>query len=767
MDARATALVADHRQQGVGVPAVRHDGAHQHRHRARRRRGGRSRSRHRPRDRAQDGLQRTLRLSRSARSARGSPSPRRRATSRAPARRPMAITNNLNFGNPRRPEVYFQLREAVARNGRGVSRARARRSPAATCRSTTRIRRGAVYPTPVIGMVGIIESLSHVTRAGFQRARRRDRAARRADRRAWRQRVSGAHPRRRRRRAARAAISRPSARSSTRCSRRSRRARALGARLQRRRTGRRAGRVLHWRTASGRSAPTSISRRGRALPPARAPVRRGTGARRRLARRMPDAVLDDRARHGVPARRHRSRCARTAVRTCACGVGSRQIDAPLARLATRITRRFRRIMGASARPQWRYCRAASSSSRRDSHMCGIFGVHGHPDAPHLAQLGLYSLQHRGQESAGIVAVDDAGVGARACAAWAWSPTGSRRADAARCTGAIAIGHTRYSTAGSSTIENAQPVLARFRGGYITLAHNGNLINAAELRMRARGAGLDLLVDDGLRGRSCTASPARRSDARRSSSPTRSSGVEGAYSLVVAIGDTLLAARDPRGWRPLAMGTARRRRTSSRRRPARSTSSARRPCATSSRARSSSVDGDGVRSMLPLRATGARAAACSSTCTSRAPTAASSAARSIARAARSDGGSRASARRPAPISCSAFPTRPTPPRSASPRRAGCRYELALIRNHYVGRTFIQPTQAGRDAKVKVKYNAVREVLDGKSVVMVDDSIVRGTTTRGLVAHGPRGRRARGAHARQLGAGHRARATTASIRRRARS
>src|SRR5499426_4232789 len=112
-------------------------------------------------------------------------------------------------------------------------------------------------------------------------------------------------------------------------------------------------------------------------------------------------------------------------------------------------------------------------------MCGIFGVHGHADAPHIAQLGLYSLQHRGQESVGVVSIDANGQ-ARAVRSMG-TLSDSLAQELGRIPGVSAIGHTRYSTSGSSTIENAQPVVARSKGGYITLAHNGNLTNAAELR----------------------------------------------------------------------------------------------------------------------------------------------------------------------------------------------------------------------------------------------------------------------------------------------
>jgi len=183
-------------------------------------------------------------------------------------------------------------------------------------------------------------------------------------------------------------------------------------------------------------------------------------------------------------------------------------------------------------------------------MCGIFGVHGHPDAAHLAQLGLYSLQHRGQESVGVVSIDDAGQARAVRRMGTLSDALSQ--ELAKIPGTSAVGHTRYSTAGSSTIDNAQPVVARSKGGFITLAHNGNLINAAELRHE--------LEDKGSIFASTNDSEVIVHELARSTAPTPAlrladalKQVDGAYSLIVAMGDTLLAARDPRGWRPLAMG----------------------------------------------------------------------------------------------------------------------------------------------------------------------------------------------------------------------
>ena len=361
-------------------------------------------------------------------------------------------------------------------------------------------------------------------------------------------------------------------------------------------------------------------------------------------------------------------------------------------------------------------------------MCGVFGVRGHPDAASLTHLGLYSLQHRGQESAGIVAVGADGtartVRAMGLVADKFSPE-----RIAELTGSTAIGHTRYSTTGSSTIENAQPVLARFRDGHIALAHNGNLTNSSELRFELEDQGsifastMDSEVIVHRMARSRSAAPeARLADAL--------GGVEGAYSAVVLAGDTLLAARDPRGWRPLVMG-----------RLDGAVIFASETCAldivgaTFEReiepGEIVAVDDTGIRSSRPLPSAESRKCVFEFVYFARPDSRIFGG--SVDRARR-ELGRQLAREAPAPGAELVFSV-PDSSNSAAlgyAEQSGLQLELALIRNHYVGRTFLQPTQAGRDAKVKVKYNAVREVLDGKSVVMVDDSIVRGTTTRGLVA-----------------------------------
>jgi len=360
-------------------------------------------------------------------------------------------------------------------------------------------------------------------------------------------------------------------------------------------------------------------------------------------------------------------------------------------------------------------------------MCGIFGVHGHADAVHLAQLGLYSLQHRGQESVGLAAFDGKGDARAVRAMGTITPEIVAQLNEMR--GTTAVGHTRYSTAGSSTIENAGPVFVSSRGGHIALAHNGNLVNATELRGELENEGsifsstMDSEVIVHLIAKSNASTPAGRvAEALKD--------CDGAFSLIIGFGDTLVAARDPRGWRPLAMG-----------RLNGSVVFASETCAldivgaTFERdvkpGEVISVNASGVTSTFPLEKKEQTRCVFEYVYFARPDSKVFSG--NVDRARR-ELGRQLAREHPAPKADLVFAV-PDSSNSAAlgfSEVSGLPYELALIRNHYVGRTFIQPTQADRDAKVRVKYNAVREVVAGKSVVMVDDSIVRGTTTRGLVA-----------------------------------
>lgn len=361
-------------------------------------------------------------------------------------------------------------------------------------------------------------------------------------------------------------------------------------------------------------------------------------------------------------------------------------------------------------------------------MCGIFGVFGTEHAADVTHLGLYSLQHRGQESAGIVAVDGDSV-ARGARKMGLVGEGLSQSEMEKLEGQIAIGHTRYSTAGSSTLDNAQPVLARFKGGHIALAHNGNLTNATELRSRLEDSGsifastMDSEVIVHRLARAEEALPEYMlAEALR--------GVEGAYCLVVVIGQTLLAARDPRGWRPLVIG-----------RLGDGFVFASETCALDIVGATLlrevlpgeiiAVDRDGMRTFQAEPARELHRCVFEHVYFARPDSYVFGG--SVDRARRALG-HRLAVEQPAPGADLVFAV-PDSSNAAAlgfAEQSGLPLELALIRNHYIGRTFIQPTQAGRDAKVKVKFNPVREVLAGKSVVMVDDSIVRGTTTRGLVA-----------------------------------
>ncbi|HVH38491.1 MAG TPA: amidophosphoribosyltransferase [Gemmatimonadaceae bacterium] len=361
-------------------------------------------------------------------------------------------------------------------------------------------------------------------------------------------------------------------------------------------------------------------------------------------------------------------------------------------------------------------------------MCGIFGISGNDNAAALTHLGLYSLQHRGQESAGIVAVDDGhvhAIRAMGLVSDQFSPE-----KMATLTGPMAMGHTRYSTAGSSTIENAQPALVRFKGGHIALAHNGNITNATEIRaaLEEEGSIFSSTADSEVVVHRLAKSGAGRPEEKLAEALT---GVEGAYSLLVMIGDTLVAARDPYGWRPLVMGKL-----------GDAVVFASETCAmdivgaTTERevqpGEIVAVAPDGsVRSIQRPPAPDLHRCVFEYVYFARPDSRVFGG--SVDRARRALGRKLAQ-EHPVPGADFVFSV-PDSSNSAAlgfAEETGLPYELALIRNHYVGRTFIQPTQAGRDAKVKVKYNAVREILEGKSVVMVDDSIVRGTTTRGLVA-----------------------------------
>jgi amidophosphoribosyltransferase len=362
-------------------------------------------------------------------------------------------------------------------------------------------------------------------------------------------------------------------------------------------------------------------------------------------------------------------------------------------------------------------------------MCGIVAVSGVPDAAKLAFLGLYSLQHRGQEAAGIVAVDPTSPEVTRIhkATGLVSDAFSERALEA-LTGSLALGHIRYSTAGGAGLHNAQPIFVRYSEGDLALVHNGNLTNAQELRNRlvAEGSLFQSSIDSETIVHLIARSRRESVDAQIDDALSQ---LEGAFSVLVLVGDTLYAARDPHGFRPLVLGML-----------DGGYVLASETCALDIMGATFVRDlepgevlriRDGELTQLRPLAPYSRPAPCIFELVYFARPDSKLWGRSVDRARRAFG-RRLAVEQPAQADCViSVPDSANSAALGFAEESGIPFELGLIRNHYVGRTFIEPSQAGRDFKVRLKYSAVREVLDGKRVVIVDDSLVRGTTSRGLV------------------------------------
>jgi amidophosphoribosyltransferase len=357
--------------------------------------------------------------------------------------------------------------------------------------------------------------------------------------------------------------------------------------------------------------------------------------------------------------------------------------------------------------------------------CGVFGIFGHPEAASLTSLGLYALQHRGQESAGIAAGD----GERMRILRGMGEVGDTfREDALqKLPGHLAIGHTRYSTAGESKIENAQPFLIDCAHGQIAVAHNGNLVNARELRDDLVRAGSifqttsDTEVVLHLYARSRAASV---EDAVVESVAQ----VSGAFSMVLLTKNRLIAARDPHGFRPLALG-----------RLGDAWIVCSETCALDLIGATCVRDVEpgellvisdgGLRSIRPYPPSQLAHCVFEHVYFARPDSyvfgrSVSEVRTALGRTLAAESHVDADVVVPIPDSgvCAAI---------GYGEQSGLPVRFGLIRNHYVGRTFIQPQQSIRDFGVKVKLNTVRSILEGRRVVLVDDSIVRGTTSRKIV------------------------------------
>jgi amidophosphoribosyltransferase len=363
-------------------------------------------------------------------------------------------------------------------------------------------------------------------------------------------------------------------------------------------------------------------------------------------------------------------------------------------------------------------------------MCGIVAASGTPEAAKLVYLGLYSLQHRGQEAAGIVSVEhaDGGTTCHVKKTTGLVAEAFRPETLDRLRGETAVGHLRYSTAGGAGLHNAQPLLVRYSEGELALSHNGNLTNAQELRSELvrNGAIFQTTIDTEVIVHLIARSRRETVDEQIHDALSQ---LEGAFSLLITVGDTMYAARDPNGFRPLVLGQLEG-----------GFVVASETCALDiigARYLREIEPGevlrihDGELTRLRPLSTYRPQAPCVFELVYFARPDSRLWGISVDRARRAFGRQLALEN---PVEADCVIAVPDSANSAAlgyAEQSGLPFELGLIRNHYVGRTFIEPSQVGRDFKVRLKYSAVREVLSGKRVVIVDDSLVRGTTSRGLV------------------------------------
>jgi amidophosphoribosyltransferase len=357
--------------------------------------------------------------------------------------------------------------------------------------------------------------------------------------------------------------------------------------------------------------------------------------------------------------------------------------------------------------------------------CGIFGIFGHTEAANLTYLGLYALQHRGQESAGIAAAD--GHGVRVTRGMGYVADIFTEGVLRDIEGTSAIGHTRYSTAGESGIANAQPLLIECVHGQIAVCHNGNLVNASERR--------DELVREGAIFQTSSDTEVILHLYARSKKGTIDDAVidslrqvRGAFSLLLLAKDRMIVARDPHGFRPLALG-----------RLGDAWIACSETCALDLIGARYVRDvepgevlvftDEGVRSYHPFPPAPAAHCIFEHVYFSRPDSlvfgrSVNEVRTELGRLLAQESQVEADVVVPIPDSgvCAGI---------GYAEMSGLPMRMGLIRNHYVGRTFIEPQQSIRHFGVRVKLNPVRSILEGQRVVLIDDSIVRGTTSRKIV------------------------------------
>lgn len=358
--------------------------------------------------------------------------------------------------------------------------------------------------------------------------------------------------------------------------------------------------------------------------------------------------------------------------------------------------------------------------------CGVFGIYGHDNAASLTYLGLYALQHRGQESAGIATANDGKLTLRRAMGYVGDAFNDRMLS--ELPGRSAIGHVRYSTFGDSRIVNAQPILIDCAHGQIALCHNGNLVNAGDLREQLVRAGsiFQTNSDTEVILHLYAKSVAEKAEDAIVESVSQ---VSGAFSLVMLTPESLIAVRDPHGFRPLALG-----------RIGDTYVVCSETCAMDligaeyvrevEPGEVLVIGPSGLRSYMPFAPTPSAHCIFEHVYFARPDSyvfgkSVNEVRTNLGRLLADESGVEADAVVPIPDSglCAAL---------GYAESSGVPLKMGLIRNHYVGRTFIQPHQSVRGLKVKVKLNTVRSILEGKRIVLVDDSIVRGTTSKKIVS-----------------------------------
>jgi amidophosphoribosyltransferase len=357
--------------------------------------------------------------------------------------------------------------------------------------------------------------------------------------------------------------------------------------------------------------------------------------------------------------------------------------------------------------------------------CGVFGIYGQPEASTMAYLGLYALQHRGQESAGIATSD--GVKLHVSRSMGYVADSFDEDTLGSLPGGAAIGHVRYSTTGESRLQNAQPFVIDCVHGEIAICHNGNLVNAQELRdeLVRQGSIFQTTSDTEVLLHLYARSKAASVEAAVVESISQA---RGAFSLLLLTKDLLIAVRDPHGFRPLALG-----------RLGDAFIVCSETCALDLIGATFLRDVEpgevlligahGVRSIKPFGP--ARLAHCVFEHVYFARPDSYVFGESV-NTVRTNFGRRLAREAPVPADVVVpIPDSGVCAATGYAEAAGLPMHMGLIRNHYVGRTFIQPQQSIRHFNVKVKLNPVRSILEGKRVVLVDDSIVRGTTSRKIV------------------------------------